>query len=134
MFAACAFNKEQLKEWVGPPDFHSIDETYLKDAMWRLAHGVQDLDDTMKAADLDDAAREQQVLAILDDMAGAAAEANAEGTKKRHQNVAMNIDKLINDIALAKTAAQAHDLAPAKALPETCLACHVGGGGGAQKK
>jgi hypothetical protein len=132
---ACGFDKNNLRELVGPPpDFHNIEETYLQDAMWHLAHGVQQLDDTMNATNLDDKAREQQVLAVLDDMHHAATEANAEGTKRRHKNVAMNIDKLIGDIEVAKTAAQSHDLAPAKALPATCLACHEGAGGGAQKK
>lgn len=135
VLVACAFDKNKLRELVGPPpNFHNIDETYLQDSMWRLAHGVQELDDVMKAPGLDDAAREQRVLVVLDDMTSAAANANAPGTKKSHQNVAMNIDKLISDIAIAKTAAQAHDLAPAKGLPATCLACHEGGGGGAQKK
>jgi hypothetical protein len=132
---ACAgVDKGKLREVMGPPDFHNIDETYLQDAMWRLAHGVQELDDTMKAADLDEATRESRVIVVLDDMGRAAVNANAEGTKKSHKNVAMNIDKLILDIEAAKTAAQAHDLGPARALPTTCLACHEGGGGGAQKK
>ena len=136
LLVACAsFDKAKLRELVGkPPDFHNIDETYLQDAMWRLAHGVQDLDDAMNATNLDDAAREQRVLVVLDDMASAAKNANEPGTKKSHTNVAMNIGKLIGDIDTARTAAQAHDLAPAKALPQTCLACHEGGGGGAQKK
>src|SRR5262249_41978441 len=114
--------------------FHNIDETYLQDGMWRLGHGVQELDDVIKATDLDDTARELKVIAVLDDMSNAAKNANSSGSKTRHKNVAMNIDKLIGDIALAKTAAQGHDLAPAKALPATCLACHEGAGGGAQKK
>src|SRR3954469_18032495 len=110
LLVACAFDKKTLRDLVGPaPDFHNIDETYLQDSMWRLGHGVQALDDTFNASGLDDAAREQRVLGVLDDMADAAKNANAPGTKKSHKNVAMNIDKLIGDIAVAKTAAQSHD-------------------------
>lgn len=131
---ACAIDQHKLRDLVGPPpDFHNLDETYLQDGMWRLGHDVQDLNDTFSAAELDDAAREQRVIALLDDMAAAAAQANAPGTKKSHKNVAMNIDKMVSDIAAAKQAAEAHDLAPARALPQTCLACHQGAGGGPQK-
>lgn len=135
LFVACGIDKKTLRDLAGPPpDFHNIDETYLQDGMWRLGHGIQDLDDTLKAADIDEATREQRVIAVLDGMASAAKSADTAGSKKSHKNVAMNIDKLLNDIAVARTAAQAHDFAPAKALPATCLACHQAGGGGAQNK
>src|SRR4051812_2726117 len=92
---ACSINKNQLHELVGPaPDYHNIDETYLQDAMWRLGHGVQELDDTINAQGVDDAAKEKHVLAVLDDMESAAKNANAPGTRKSHKNVSMNIDKL----------------------------------------
>lgn len=135
LFVGCAINEKTLRDIAGPPpDFHNLDETYLQDGMWRLGHGIQGLHDTLNAADLDDAAREQRVIAVLDEMASAAQNANTAGSKKSHKNVAMNIDKLLNDITVARTAAQAHDLAPAKALPATCLACHQGAAGGTQKK
>jgi hypothetical protein len=133
--ASATIDKNKLAEFGGPPpDFHNVDETYLQDAMWRLGHDTQDLDDAFHATGVDDAAREHRVISLLDDMASAAKQATAPGTRKSHKNVAMNIDKLVTDINAAKTAAVSHDLAPAQAIPATCLACHEGAGGGAQKK
>jgi hypothetical protein len=131
--AACATDSQALRDFIAP-DFRALDDTRLQDAMWRLGGGVQDLDAALQADNgLNDADRQARVLATLDVMAEAAASVNAPGQKQRHQNVAMNIDRLIGDIAAAKTAAEANDLAPARALPQTCLACHNGQGGGAQR-
>jgi hypothetical protein len=133
--ASATIDKTKLADFGGPPpDFHNVDETYLQDAMWRLGHDTQDLSDAFNATGVDDAAREKHVLSLLDDMASAAKQATAPGTRKTHKNVAMNVDKLVLDINTARTAASSHDLAPAKAIPATCLACHEGAGGGAQKK
>lgn len=137
-FVGCAsakIDKTKLADFGGPPpNFHNVDETYLQDAMWRLGHDTQDLDDTFNAQNVDDAAKEKHAIALLDDMSSAAKQANAPGNRVSHKNVAMNIGQLIADIDAAKTAAVSHDLGPAKAIPATCLHCHEGGGGGAQKK
>ena len=129
--AACATNSEQVKAFFAP-DFRAADDTMLQDGMWRLGRGVQDLDDTFKAEGVSDDDRHARVLETLDMMAGAAAAVNQPGRRQGHTNVAMNIDKLITEIAAAKTAAEARDYEPAKALPASCLACHQGGGGGPQ--
>jgi hypothetical protein len=129
----CAADSQALRDFIAP-DFSRLDDTRLQDAMWRLGGGVQTLDDTLQADNgLSDADRKAQVLATLDVMAEAAASAGAPGQKQRHTNVAMNIDRLIGDIQAARAAAVADDLGPARALPQTCLACHTGGGGGAQR-
>jgi hypothetical protein len=131
--AACATDGQAaLKSFIAP-DFSRIDDTRLQDAMWRLGNGVQQLNDVFVDASLDDAGREARAVEVLTLMEEAAASVNKEPQKQRHQNVAMNIDKLMGDISAAKAAAQNHDLVPAQALPATCLACHQGGGGGAQK-
>ncbi len=131
---ACANSDAAIRDFVAP-DFHRIDDTHLQDAMWRLGNGVQNLSDLFDpAAGLTDADREKNVIEVLGTMADAANTVNKPGQKKAHSNVAMNIDKLIGDIEAARTAAVNHDLAPAQALPMTCLACHQGQGGGEQKK
>lgn len=130
---ACATNSESIKAFFAP-DFRTADDTMLQDAMWRLGRGVQNLDDTFKAEGLAEADRHTQVMENLEMMADAAAAANKPGRRQGHQNVAMNIDRLVIEIDAAKTAAQAHDYSLAQALPASCLACHEGGGGGAQKQ
>lgn len=114
------------------PDFKTIDDTLLQDSMWRLGRGVQDLDDTLRAEGLSDDDRHAQILASLDMMAAAAAQANEPGKRQGHTNVSMNISKLVTDIDAAKAAANNKDYALARALPSTCLHCHQGGGGGPQ--
>lgn len=132
--ANCANSDAAIRDFVAP-DFHRIDDTHLQDAMWRLGNGVQNLADLFDpAAGLSDADREKNVIEVLGTMADAAQTVNKPGQKKSHSNIAMNIDKLIGDIEAARTAAVNHDLAPAQALPATCLACHQGQGGGAQKQ
>jgi hypothetical protein len=130
--AACAsIDKEALKQFYAP-DFRSFDDTLLQDSMWRLGRGVQDLDDAFKAEGVSDDERHARILASLELMAEAAAQANAPGQKKSHENIAMNIDVLVGDIAAAKTAAEAKSYELAQAIPQTCLHCHEGGGGGPQ--
>jgi hypothetical protein len=130
---ACAVDSSVVRDLIAP-DFSHVDDTRLQDSMWRLGNGVQQLSDVLAPeAALADDERRTQVLSILDVMGEAAATVNRPGQKRAHQNIAMNIDKLIGDIAAAKAAAAANDLDPARALPATCLACHTGGGGGAQK-
>jgi hypothetical protein len=131
--AACATDPEIVRSFIAP-DFSHVDDTRLQDSMWRLGNGVQQLNDALApAAGLNDEQRRAQVLGILDLMADAATTVNRPGQKRAHQNIAMNIDKLIADIAAAKAAAEQNDLAPAQALPATCLACHQGAAGGTQK-
>jgi hypothetical protein len=131
---ACAsIDKESIKQFYAP-DFRSFDDTLLQDAMWRLGRGVQDLDDAFKAEGLADDERHARILASLDLMAEAAARANDPNQKKSHENIAMNIGALVGDIAAAKTAAEAKNYEPAQAIPQTCLHCHQGGGGGPQTK
>jgi hypothetical protein len=131
--AACAVNRESIKEFFAP-DFRNLDDTQLQDGMWRLGRGVQDLDDTFRAEGLSEEERHAQIMSSLDLMAGAAAAVNDPNQKKSHTNVAMNIEALAKDIDAAKTAAAAKDYELAKALPQTCLHCHQGGGGGPQKQ
>jgi hypothetical protein len=130
---ACATDTAIVRDLIAP-DFSRVDDTRLQDSMWRLGHGVQQLNDTLAPeAALEPEQRRLQVIAILDLMADAAATVNSPGQKRAHQNIAMNIDKLQGDIAAARAAAENNDLAPAQALPVTCLACHQGTGGGQQK-
>jgi len=129
---ACAsIDKEALKTFYAP-DFRHFDETLLQDAMWRLGRGVQELDDAFKAEGLTDDERHALILESLELMAGAAAQANEPGPKKSHENISMNIGALVNDIAAAKAAAEARSYELAQAIPQTCLHCHEGGGGGPQ--
>jgi hypothetical protein len=100
--------------------------------MWRLGRGVQDLDDAFKAEGVSDDERHARILASLEPVAEAAAQAHAQGQKKSHENIAMNIDVLVGDIAAAKTAAEAKSYELAQAIPQTRLHCHEGGGGGPQ--
>ncbi|MDP2342832.1 MAG: hypothetical protein Q8O67_17885 [Deltaproteobacteria bacterium] len=130
---ACAANSEQVKAFFAP-DFSTADDTKLQDGMWRLGRGVQDLDETFKIEGPVDGDRHARIVETLDIMAAAAASVKAPGARQGHTNVAMNIDKLIVEIAAAKTAAEAKDYAPAQALPASCLACHQGAGGGAQNR
>lgn len=132
VITACAIDRESMKQFYAP-DFRSFDDTQLQDGMWRLGRGVQDLDDTFRAEGLYDDERHAQIMASLELMAGAAAAVNDPNQKKSHTNVAMNIEALAGDIAAAKTAAEAKNYELAKALPQSCLHCHQGGGGGPQK-
>jgi hypothetical protein len=130
--ASCATTDNASVKAFFAPDFRTVDDTQLQDSMWRLGRGVQDLDDTFKAEGLSEEDRHARVLESLKMMQDAAVAANEPGQRQGHRNVAMNIDKLVGDIAAAKTAAEANEYAPAQALPATCLACHQGAGGGAQ--
>ena len=133
LFVGACVTDSDLARRVIAPDYARVDDTRLQDAMWRLGSSVQSLNEATSAAGVSDAERQQTVLGVLDVMAAAAASVNKPGQKQRHENLAMNVDKLIADIAAAKSAAQAGDLGPAQTLPMTCLACHQGEAGGAQK-
>ena len=132
--SACAGGAEAVRQATYGPSFQYIDYERLHDGMWRLAKGVQDLDVTLKPeTEISDEDRQTRVLAILDDMAGATSTISAPGQASNHKNIELHIDQLTLDIALARTAAEGGEFSAAKALPHTCLACHKGQGGGAQK-
>lgn len=134
VLAACAAGTEAIQKATYGPSFQYIDESRLHDSMWRLAKGVQDLDMTMKAGEeLSEVDRQTRVLAILDDMATATTAVSAPGQATNHKNIEMNIDRLQLEIALARRSAETNDYTAAKALPQTCLACHTGTGGGPQR-
>lgn len=134
VLAACAAGTEAIQKATYGPSFQYIDESRLHDSMWRLAKGVQDLDMTMKAGEeLSEVDRQTRVLAILDEMATATTAVSAPGQATNHKNIEMNIDRLQLEIALARRSAETNDYTAAKALPQTCLACHTGTGGGPQR-
>jgi len=128
---------EQVRQVTYPASFQYIPEERLTQSMWRLAKGVQDLDTTLAAsAELEEADRQTRVLAILDDMSAATAAVSAPGQNTNHPNIELNLGRLQMDIALARSAAALTpgDFTAARALPTACLACHVGGPGGAQRR
>jgi hypothetical protein len=132
--AACAAGGEAIRQITYGPSFQYIDESRLHDSMWRLAKGVQDLDTTLTTeTELDELERQTRVLAILDDMAAATAAVSAPGQSTNHKNIELHIDRLQLEIALARRSAETNDYVAAKALPQTCLSCHVGTGGGPQR-
>ena len=129
---SCAANNETLKTALAP-NFGAATEAQLQDGMWRLGYAVQDLDGAFKAEGVSEDDRHAAILETLDLMAAAAASVGKPGQPQRHTNVAMNLPKLVGDIDAARTAAEAKDYTLAKALPQSCLACHEGVGGGPQK-
>ena len=132
--SACASGAEAVRSVTYGPSFQYIDESRLHDSRWRLAKGGQDLDTTLGGeAERNEGERQTRVLAILDDMAAATAAVSAPGQSTNHKNIEMNIDRLALEIALARRSAETNDYAAAKALPQTCLACHTGTGGGPQR-
>lgn len=132
--SACASGAEAVRSVTYGPSFQYIDESRLHDSMWRLAKGVQDLDTTLGGeAELNEVDRQTRVLAILDDMAAATSAVSAPGQSTNHKNIEMNIDRLALEIALARRSAETNDYTAAKALPQTCLSCHTGTGGGPQR-
>jgi len=134
LVAACALDKETVRALTYGPSFQFIDDTRLQDSMWRLARGVQDLDDTFQStAELSEEDRHKRIIEVLDYMGEAASSVSVPGQQTQHKNISMNIDRLVLDIATAKTAAESKDYGPAQQLPMSCLACHQGGGGGSQK-
>ncbi len=134
VISACAGSAETVRQATYGPSFQYIDEERLHDGMWRLAKGVQDLDVTLKPeTEISAEDRQTRVLAILDDMAVATGTISAPGQASNHKNIELHIDQLQLDIAVARTAAEGGDFNAATALPNTCLACHKGHGGGAQK-
>lgn len=131
---ACASGAEAVRSVTYGPSFQYIDESRLHDSMWRLAKGVQDLDTTLGGeAELNEVDRQTRVLAILDDMAAATSAVSAPGQSTNHKNIELHIDRLQLEIALARRSAETNDYTAAKALPQTCLACHTGTGGGPQR-
>jgi hypothetical protein len=132
--AACASGSEALRQITYGPSFQYIDESRLHDSMWRLAKGIQDLDTTLATeTELNELERQSRVLAILDDMAAATAAVSAPGQSTNHKNIELHIDRLQLEIALARRSAETNEYVAAKALPQTCLSCHVGTGGGPQR-
>jgi hypothetical protein len=131
---ACAGGAEAIRQATYGPSFQYIDDDRLHDGMWRLAKGVQDLDITLQAeTEISDEDRQTRVLAILDEMATAAGSVSAPGQATNHKNLELHINKLQLDIELARSAAETGDFGAARTLPNTCLACHKGKGGGAQQ-
>lgn len=131
-FVSCAANNAQLKAALAP-DFGTATEAQLQDGMWRLGFAVQDLDTAFKAEGVSDDERHAAIMETLNLMADAAGSVGKPGQPQKHTNVAMNLPKLTTDIEAARAAAASRDYTLAKALPQSCLACHEGGGGGPQK-
>lgn len=125
-------NNAALKQAFAP-DFGTATEAQLQDGMWRLGYATQDLAAALSAEGVPDDERHTAIMENLNLMADAAASVGPDKPQK-HKNVAMNIGKLVGDIDAARTAAASRDYTLAQALPQSCLACHVGAGGGAQKK
>jgi mono/diheme cytochrome c family protein len=130
---SCAANNETLKKAFAP-DFGAATEAQLQDGMWRLGYATQDLDAAIKAEGVSEDDRHAAIMETLNLMADAAASVGKPGQQQKHTNVAMNLPKLTEDIEAARAAAASRDYTLAKALPQSCLACHVGGGGGPQKQ
>jgi hypothetical protein len=132
--SGCASAAEALRSVTYGPSFQYIDESRLHDSMWRLAKGVQDLDTTLGGeVELNEVDRQTRILAILDDMAAATSAVSAPGQSTNHKNIELHIDRLQLEIALARRSAETNDYTAAKALPQTCLSCHTGTGGGPQR-
>ena len=129
---SCAANNETLKKAFAP-DFGTATEAQLQDGMWRLGFATQDLDAAVKAEGVSDDERHAAIMETLNLMADAAGSVGKPGQPQKHTNVAMNLPKLVGDIEAARAAAASRDYTLAKALPQSCLACHQGGGGGPQK-
>lgn len=125
-------NNAALKQAFAP-DFGTATEAQLQDGMWRLGYATQDLAAALAADGVDPEERHSAIMANLNLMADAAASVGPDKPQK-HKNVAMNIGKLVGDIEAARAAAASRDYTLAQALPQSCLACHVGAGGGKQKQ
>ncbi len=106
------------------PPYHFVEDARLISTMQRLANDIIELDRTMNV----EPRRQQDVLAVLDDLQGAIAKISSPGQSTNHPRLDAELDRFALDVAnvRAEVARTPPVYASAWAVPTMCLRCHGG--------
>jgi hypothetical protein len=122
---ACSDLPARMRRHTYPPGFSYISREQLDSAMWQLARQVRDLDRLVREPPAIDAGRRAAILQVLTEMDRTTAGLR-QGWESSHPLIDADVDKLRDDVALAR-AAVAHDPPRyylAGSIAGACLYCH----------
>jgi len=124
--SSCAWNASL---WPAPPassipaaPLHFIEDGRLSSTMQRLANDIIELDHVMRV----EPRRQQDVLAVLDDVQGAVAKISSPGQSTNHPRLDEELERFALDVAnvRAEVASDPPGYAGVQAVPTMCLRCH----------
>lgn len=124
--ASCADFGKSVRAVTYPPDFHYIPKDHLDSAMWQMAAAVQDLDSTLRNDALGEPAKQERVLALLDQLRATSGHLGGGARSSNHPLLDRNVPRLTADIEAARLAASASPprYALAGAVSGACIYCH----------
>ena len=109
-----------------PPDFHYIPKDKLDSAMWQMAAAVRDLDSTLRDEALAEPAKQERVLALLDQLRATSGRLDGGARPTNHPLLDRNVPRLTTDIEAARLAASASPprYTLAGEVSGACIYCH----------
>lgn len=123
----CGGVAEHVRKVTYPPDFAYVPREKVQSAMWQLAAGVRELDQTLRDDALAEPEKRQRVVAVLERMESARGRIDPKGEASNHPLLERGLPRLGADISLARTAAGADPprYVLAGAVSGACIYCHV---------
>lgn len=130
MLAGCAGWPARIRRHTYPPNFKYIERTELHSAMWRLAAGVDELDELMHQPEPVDEARRARIAEVLAAMDAAAGELATHGRPTNHPLIAHNLDGFRQAVITARASVESPrpNWYLVGSVSGACLGCHAPNG------
>jgi hypothetical protein len=126
-FTGCADVGKTMRKITYPPDFTYLQHEDVESAMWRLAAGVRELDQTLRDKSIGEPAKRERILEVLERMQRASADLDAQGGASNHPLLDRKLPRLGADISAARLAATgeppSYELSAA--VSGACIYCHA---------
>lgn len=103
---ASALACTQVREATYPRNFEYKPREEVRDTMRAIAVQVNALDDTLRATDLEPAARQESVTQLLTAIEGAASSLEGKGDATNHPLLDENLGRFLADVRQARQAAE----------------------------
>lgn len=115
-----------LRAATTPPDFKQIARSEIDDAMHVMAAEIHALDAALRDASLEQADRQQRVVAALDVIAAQARNLRPPGAEVSHAMLQQKLPAFIREVESARSAAAATppQYFLAGSVSGSCMACH----------
>jgi hypothetical protein len=124
--AGCAGGRAHLRRHTYPPNFRYIERAQLDSAMWRLAAGVNELDDLLDRPEPVEEARRARIAEVLAAMDAAAAELATHGRPTNHPLIAHELDGFRRALTTARASVESGrpNWYLVGSVSGACLGCH----------
>ena len=126
MTSGCTDLAKNVRKVTYPPDLTYIPREKVESAMWQMAAGVSELDETLRDETAGEPEKQRRVLSVLERMQHAADRLDAQGGASNHPLLDRKLPRLGADISAARIAAGAEPprYALAGAVSGACIYCH----------